>query len=178
MAQPGVGAYESGGNLDSLVATLGATSNAAVTDPTLSATVIAALKGLINANVDNYILLTSAAITANGNSFDAINYRGRGVKVFITTGAFGASESTMTVTIQGKDPVSGAYYTILTSAALTANSNPNNSAGNILTVYPGLTPVANQVVSDVLPKTWRVSYSASNWGTGGSTLGIACAMIV
>ena len=172
MAASGTGAYESGGNLDSLVAAIGAISNTAVTDPTQSASVVSALKGLINVNVDNYVLLASAAITANGNSFDAINYRGRGVKVFITTGAFGASESTMTVTIQGKDPVSGTYYTILSSASLSA------SAFTVLSVYPGLAVTANVSANDVLPKTWRVTYAASNWGTGGSTLGISCAMIV
>lgn len=178
MAAIGTAAYESGGNLDSLVASIGAVGSTAVTDPTLSATVIAALKGILNVNVDNYILLASGVVTANGNSFDAINYRGRGVKVFITTGAFGASESAMTITVQGKDPVSGNYYNILTSASLTANSNPSNSVGNILTIYPGLTAVANQVVSDILPKTWRVIYQATAWGTSGSTLGISCSMIV
>ncbi len=131
----------------------------------------------LNANVDNYILLASGVITANGHSFDAINGRGRGVKVFIKTGTFGSGASAITVKIQGKDPVSGVYYDILTSASLSASADIT-SAANLLTVYPGLTPAANQVVSDVLPPTWRVSYQASSWGSGGSTLGIACAMIV
>ena len=178
MAASGTGAYESGGNLDSLVAAIGAIGNTSVTDPTQNATVVSAIKGLINVNVDNYVLLASGVVTANNNSFDAVNYRGRGLKLFIATGAFGASESTMTVTIQGKDIASGTYYNILTSASLSTNTNPGNSVGNILTVYPGLTAVANQVVSDILPKTWRVTYQASNWGTGGSTLGIAAAIIV
>jgi len=172
MAAAGTSALESGGNLDALLASIGAVGNASVTDPTLSASVVAALKGIINANTDSYSLLTSGVVTANGNSFDAINYRSRGVKLFISTGTFGASESTMTVTIQGKDPVSGSYYSILTSAALTA------STFSVLTVYPGLTAAANVTANDILPKTWRVTYQATNWGTSGSTLGIACAMIV
>lgn len=125
-----------------------------------------------NENSDNIVLLTSAAITANSNSTDQTNTSYRGIKVYLATGGFGASESTMTVTIQGKDPVSGNYFTILTSASLSA------SAFVVLTVYPGITASANVSASDVLPKSWRVSYAASNWGTGGSTLGIACAYIV
>jgi hypothetical protein len=125
-----------------------------------------------NTNVDNIVLLASGVVTANGVSADQTNKRCRGLKLFIATGTFGTSESTMTVTIQGKDPVSNTYYTILTSASLTTN------AFTVLSVYPGLAVTANVSANDVLPPTWRVSYQASNWGTGGSTLGIACAMIV
>lgn len=123
-------------------------------------------------NLDTITLLTSAAISANGNSSDQTNYNGKGVLLFINTGSFGSGESTMTVTIQGKDPVSGTYYTILQSASLSA------STFTVLRVYPGLTASANATANDVLPRTWRVSYSASAWGTGGSTLGIAAAVMV
>jgi hypothetical protein len=132
----------------------------------------------LNTNVDNYVLLASGVVTANGNSFDVPNPRCRGVKVYITTGAFGSGASAITVTIQGKDPVSGKYYTILTSASLVTNKDISNAAANLLTVYPELAAVANQTAQDVLPPTWRISYQASAWGSGGSTLGIACAMIV
>lgn len=159
MAASGTGAYESNGNLDAI--------NTAIT----------ALNNKFG-NVDNITLLASGVVTANGVSSDQTNLGARGIKLFIVTGSFGASESTMTVTIQGKDPVSGVYYTILTSASLVASKDPSSAAGNLLTVYPGMTAVANQVASDVLPKSWRVSYSAANWGTGGSTLGIAAALIV
>lgn len=124
------------------------------------------------ANRDNITLLASAAITSNSNSTDQTNHNAKGVKVYIKTGSFGASESTMVVNIQIKDPVSAQYFTVLSSASLTA------STFSVLTVYPGVTASANVALSDVLPRTWRVSYTASNWGTGGSTLGIACAYIL
>lgn len=123
-------------------------------------------------NQDNITLLASGAVSANGQSADQTNVNARGVKVYIATGAFGTGESTMTVTIQGKDPVSGQYFAILQSAQLSA------SGFVVLTVYPGIAAAANVSASDVLPRTWRVSFNATNWGTGGSTLGIACAYLV
>lgn len=123
-------------------------------------------------NIDNFVLQASGVITANGNSFDAVNYNGKGLKLFIKTGAFGSGASAITVTIQGKDPVSISYYSILTSASLTA------STFTVLSVYPGLTASANVTANDVLPRTWNVAWNAANWGTGGSTLGISCAMIL
>lgn len=124
-------------------------------------------------NYDGLVLLASGVVTSNSHSADMGNTRWRGVKLFITTGSFGASESTMTVTIEGKDPTSGSYYTILQSASLSASSFV------VLTVYPtGIAAVANVTAVDVLPKSWRVTYQASAWGTGGSTLGISAAMCI
>lgn len=153
MAAAGTGAYESGGNLDTI--------NTAITT----------LNNKFG-NVDGITLLASGVVTANGNSTDQSNLGARGIKLFIATGSFGASESTMTVIIQGRDTVSGTYYNILTSASLSA------SGFTVLSVYPGLAVSANVSANDVLPKTWRVIWTASNWGTGGSTLGIAAALIV
>jgi hypothetical protein len=48
MAQPGVGAYESNGNLDKIAAAEGNPSDAAVTNVTLSASQVALLKGIIS----------------------------------------------------------------------------------------------------------------------------------
>lgn len=124
-----------------------------------------------NTNTDNIVLLASTAISANNHSSDMTNLRCRGIKLYIATGAFGTGASAITVTIQGKDPVSGSYYTILTSASLVASSF------SVLSVYPGLTASANVAANDVLPPTYRISYQATAWGTSGSTLGIACALI-
>lgn len=154
MAASGTGAYESGGNLDAI---------------NTAATALNAKAG----NADNIVVLASGLVTANGNSTDQSNPGGRGIKLFINTGAFGAGFSAITVTIQGKDPVSGQYYTILTSAALTASAFQP-----VLSAYPGLAVTANVSVNDVLPKTWRVTWQATAWGTGGSTLGIGAALIV
>ncbi len=94
-------------------------------------------------------LLASAARTANTNSTDQNNTNGKGVHVHINITAWTAGS--ITVTIQGKDPVSGTYYTILASAALAATGL------TVLRVHPGLTAVANLAANDFLPRVWRVA---------------------
>lgn len=126
-------------------------------------------------NLDNFVIQASGAIITNGNSFDAVNYNARGAKVFITTGTFGSGASAITVSIQVKDPVSGNYFTLGTTGSLTA------SGFFVLQVYPGSTislTTPNVAVNDALSRTWRVTWNASAWGTGGSTLGISCALIL
>lgn len=91
----------------------------------------------------------SAARTATTNSGDLDNGQHRGLHVVIDVTAVSATPSVV-FTIQGKDEVSGAYYTLLASAAITGTGT------TVLRVYPGLTASANLVANDVLPKTWRV----------------------
>ena len=75
----------------------------------------------------------------------------------------------VTVTIQGKDPISGKYYTILASAALAA------AATTVLRVYPGLVAVANLTVNDVMPRHWRVSVTVGD--ADSATYSIGASMI-
>jgi hypothetical protein len=121
-------------------------------------------------NTDGVVLITSAALTTNTNASDQTNTYYRGVVVFVTTGSFGSGASTIVVTIEGKDSVSGNYYTILASASLTA------STFTTLTIYPGAVAASNSIANALLPKTWRVKATASAWGTGGSTVGVSCAL--
>ena len=123
-------------------------------------------------NQDGIVLLKSAVITANSNSEIQANNFARGIKVYIAPGAFGSGASAITVSIQGFDPVSLSTFTMLTSASLTA------STFAVLTVAPGITAASNVSISDVLPRSWRVTWAASAWGTGGSTLGIAAMLII
>jgi hypothetical protein len=67
-----------------------------------------------------------------------------------------ASSPSVVFTIQGSDPLSGKFYTILASAAIVA------AGTTILRVYPGLTAVTNVTVSDVLPPRWRVIATHGN----------------
>lgn len=106
--------------------------------------------------------LKLVAVGANGNSPDLLNSYGKGIKLAINLTASAGTSPTLTVTIQGKDPTSSGYYTILASAALSA------FALTTLTVYPGITATANVSASDVLPATWRVAYTIG--GSGGPTI--------
>lgn len=98
-------------------------------------------------------VLASAARTIATNGPDMTNYNARGLHLIIDVTAFTAGS--ITITIQGKDPVSGKYYTILTSAALAA------VATTVLRVYPDATIAANVSINDILPRTWRAIVAVS-----------------
>lgn len=108
-------------------------------------------------------LITAVGATTTQNSADQLNVNGRGVKVVLDMTAAGTGS--VTLTVQGKDPASGKYYTILTGAAVAAVST------NVYTVYPGAAAVANVSVNDVLPRTWRVVVTAGNANPTTYTVG-------
>lgn len=103
----------------------------------------------------NGTALASAARTATVSSADIFNVNKKGVHVVLDVTAASATPS-ITLTIQGKDELSGKYYTILTSAAVTGIST------NIYKVYPGLTAASNLVASDIIPKTFRITMTHSD----------------
>ena len=100
-------------------------------------------------------LLASAARTALQTGSDQTNNAYRGLVVTIDATA-AADTPSVTFTIQGKDDLSGKYYTILASAAVTGIST------TVLRVYPGLTASANVTANDVLPKTWRLTVAVAD----------------
>lgn len=100
-------------------------------------------------------LLASAARTATTSSADQTNYNGRGCHVIINATASAATPSVVP-TIEGKDAVTGNYYTILTGTAITG------AGTTVLKVYPGITPVANGAASDMLPRVWRLTMTAAD----------------
>ena len=103
----------------------------------------------------NKTVLASAARTASANSADLTNSNGRGVVIVIDATA-SADTPSVVFTVKGKDPLSGQYYTILASAAITGTST------TVLRVYPGLTAIANQTATDVVPRTYRVEAVADD----------------
>ncbi len=89
-------------------------------------------------------LKTATSVT----SADQTNAQWKGAHIIIrastyTTGAY-------TPTVQGKDPVSGEYYSLLVGTAISSTST------NVLKIAPGITAATNASVADLLPKTWRV----------------------
>lgn len=97
----------------------------------------------------NVTVFASAARTATPAPFDGTNYNARGLHLVVDVTAAAATPSVV-FTIQAKDEISGTFYTVLASAAITGIGT------TILRAYPGLTAAANLVASDVLPRTWRV----------------------
>jgi hypothetical protein len=119
-----------------------------------------------NSNVSVFAL---AARTATVSSADITNYFGRACHVYIKV-TDSALTPSVVFTIEGKDEVSGDYYTILAAAAMTG------AAVKILRVVPGLTAAANLIASDVLPRTWRVT--ATHADTDSITYSVGASVIL
>lgn len=108
-------------------------------------------------------LLTAAAVTTTQTVSDQTNVCHRGVKVVLDMTAIGTGS--VTITIQGKDKLSGKYYTLLAGAAVATNST------NVYTVYPGLPATTNVSANDVLPEVWNVKITANNANPATYTVG-------
>lgn len=100
-------------------------------------------------NNQDLVILASAARTASANGVDRTNQNARGIIIVLDV-TVAPGVDTVTFTLQGKDPASGKYYTVLASAAIVAVSTV------VLRVGPGLTAAANAVANDILPRTWRL----------------------
>lgn len=77
-----------------------------------------------------------------------------GVRVVADITAYTAGG--LTLTIQGLDPVSAKWYTLLASASLAAVATTD------LVVYPGCVAVANRVANLPLPRDIRVSIAVAD----------------
>lgn len=95
-------------------------------------------------------LLASAARTATVDTADQTNVAHVGVQLHIDVTAVTATPSVV-FTLTAKDPVSGVYAVLLTSAAIVGTGH------TLLTLYPGVTVAANVAVSQALPRIWRVT---------------------
>jgi hypothetical protein len=103
-----------------------------------------------NSDANAAVLTLTAQGTGTVNSGDQTNTNGRGVIAGINTTVDAAGAYTLA--IQGKDVVSGQYYTI--PGAITGTLA--TTGFTTLAVYPGVVAAANAAVSWPLPRTWRV----------------------
>lgn len=117
-------------------------------------------------NNHNATVLASAARTADTQSSDQVNYNARGAHIIISVTAAAGTPS-IVYTVQGKDSISGSYYTILASAAIVGIGT------TVLKVYPGITAAANASVSDILPRTWRIDYNESTGDSVTSSVSVS-----
>jgi len=100
------------------------------------------------------VIAASAARTAAPTIPAQWNMGGRGVHVIVDVTSAGTGS--ITVTVQGYDRATNAWYDILASAALTTNATTK------LTVFPGATAVANTAANDCIPHKWRVNIAHNN----------------
>lgn len=105
-----------------------------------------------------YIAVQPAAtvLSANGNSTDYYS-GGRGVDVCLNITAMTGTSPTLTLTIEGRDPISGQYFTLLASSAIAATGFTHLQAS------AGIAVAANSTANIQLPPIWRV-----RWTIGGS----------
>jgi|GEM_PF-6671103 hypothetical protein len=115
-------------------------------------------------NVDLGAVLSVAAATTAQNSGDLTNFNGRGAQIGIDVTAL--TGTSCTVVVQGKDVASGQYYTLLSSAPITA------PGFTVLTVYPGAATAANASSPQVLPRTFRVLLTPTS-ATVTATIGVS-----
>ena len=114
------------------------------------------------------LVTTATAQTVNGP--DIVNIWGTSAKFFVNVSAASGTNPTTLVTIQGKDPVSGTYYTILASTALAAVTS------QLLAIGPGITAVTNKSVADWMPPVFRISVTyGGTTPTVAGTIGMAFA---
>lgn len=110
-------------------------------------------------NVDG-TALASAVRAAQINSADLVNYNCRGVIVFLNVTAASGTGG-LTLRIQAKDPISGAYGNLLSASAAVVATGMS-----IYLLYPGGASGGTQGVTGPLPRTWRISMNvgdASNY---------------
>ena len=98
----------------------------------------------------NQVALPVAVRTATTASVDFLNLGWRGGHIIMNVTAVPGADS-ITLSIQGKDPISGNYYAILTGLGETTTGT------KVYKVYPAIGAVANAAANDILPEIWRIN---------------------
>jgi len=78
----------------------------------------------------------------------------RGIHVVLDVTVPGTGE--IVLSIEGKDQMSGEYYTLLTGAAVSTDST------NVYKVMPDITAATNVAVNDMVPETFRIKVTHNN----------------
>jgi len=112
-------------------------------------------------------ILPSAARTTE-QLVENTNTKGRGIHLTIDV-TLDPALASITPSIEGKDPVSGKFYTILTGTAIAATGT------FILRVFPGATAAAD-IANDILPATWRFKMAVAD--TDSMTYSVGASVIV
>lgn len=116
-------------------------------------------------NPPGAIQTLTTVLAGTSSSPDQTNFNGRGLEVWVNISAYSGSPS-IRVDVQGKDPVSAAYYSIASTATTTIIGN-----GLLpLQVYPGIVEEAGRRKSATVPRTWRVQSVVASGASADGTL--------
>ena len=97
------------------------------------------------------VLHTLAAKTATFN-IDVDNLHAKGAIFFLEITAKAGTTPTLDIKLQYRDVTSGAFVDI----PLAIFAQKVAEASDVLTIYPGIAVIANESVSGVIPKNYRV----------------------
>ncbi len=101
-------------------------------------------------------LLPSAAYTATPNT-QQLSGTGRSTAMVVAMNMTAVTATgTVTLKVEGFDPLSGATWPIVTSTAVAATGM------TVLKISPGNTPVTNVAVSDILPPVVNITATHGN----------------
>lgn len=121
--------------------------------------------GDLRKNHDEVLAPAGTVLTTNGQTSDFDNPRGVGLDVLLNITAITGTTATITLFVEGKDPASGTYYTLLQGAGKTATGFTR------IFLFPGAPVTANVSANDDLPQTWRV-----RWTITGTTPSVTCSI--
>ena len=113
----------------------------------------------------NKSLYQSVARTATPTAIELTDDHVEGIQLIIDVTAVTATPSVVP-TIDGKDPLSGKFYNILTGAAITATGT------TVLRIHPQIPASANLIAQDFLPETYRVVMTHADADSITYTVGI------
>lgn len=112
---------------------------------------------------------TAQTVTKDTENKPISNACWRGVEVIINVTLDPASAS-ITPYIEGYDPASASWFTILQGAAITGTGQ------TILRVHPDLTAAANLVAKDALPFDWRFRMAVAD--TDSMTYSVGAQLVI
>lgn len=114
-------------------------------------------------------LLASAARTATTSSADQTNYDGLGAIIVVNTTVEGAA--TLTLTVQGKDSISGSYYDLITGIVVYTAAADTPPIIRAVALHPGVLTAdcigagnANLISQKavMLPRVWRATITPAD----------------
>jgi hypothetical protein len=100
--------------------------------------------------------LSSSARSATNNSADLTNYNAKGVVIYFNVSVVPGTD-TVTLSVEGKDPVTGNYGVLFTATAIATTIQPARYV-----LYPGASGAGpTGVLAIPIPRTWRIKITHS-----------------
>jgi hypothetical protein len=117
-----------------------------------------------NSQQQSKTVLPSASRTTTQTSADISSGAWRGLHAILDMTVVGTGS--VTLTINGNDPISGKYYPLLAGAAVVGNGT------NVYKIFPGAPVAANVSANDGLPAVIQLVVTANNANAAVYSVGV------